>query len=82
VNPSPGNAVAFVLPIGLTLGGSNSWSLRLAGRLAAEGRNVALVEHTCVDWHPRLDMALPAGVRHVVCPGTTPVNADAGSRSR
>lgn len=67
--------VAFVLPIGLTLGGSNTWSVKVAGHLAARGWKAALIEHTCVKWHPRWDVAIPAGVRHVVCPGPTPVEA-------
>jgi glycosyltransferase involved in cell wall biosynthesis len=72
-----GSRIAFVLPIGMTLGGSNTWSIQLAGHLAAQGRRVVLIEHTSVAWHPRLDVSIPAGVEVVRCPGPTPFEAGA-----
>ena len=69
------STVAFVLPIGLTLGGSNTWCLGTARHLAARGGSPVLIEHTCVQWHPRWNVEIPASVRRIQCPGVTPVEA-------
>ncbi len=67
--------VAFVLPIGLTLGGSNTWCVGTARHLAPRGWRPVLVEHTCVQWHPRWNVEIPGDVRLLSCPGTTPADA-------
>lgn len=59
----------------MTLGGSNIWSVRLAGHLAKLGRRAILIEHTCVDWHPPLEVAIPSDVETIHCPGPTPIDA-------
>jgi glycosyltransferase involved in cell wall biosynthesis len=67
--------IGFVLPIGLTLGGSNAWSVGMAAALPAAGYSCALLEHTCVDWHPPLDPGDLPSVPHIPCPGRTPSRA-------
>ena len=63
--------VSFVLPFGLILGGMSTWSLQMAKYLHAEHCSASLIEHECIDWHPRLNIRLPEGVTHIHCHGAT-----------
>ncbi len=62
-------SIGFVLPIGRTLGGSNIWSARLCGHLAAVGVETVSFVHTNPGWHPDVDLSIPAASRCVVCGG-------------
>ena len=63
------NSVAFVLPIGCTLGGSNTWSVEMCRQLGLKNISTSLLEHEVVDWHGRLNVSLPGDVRRIPVPG-------------
>jgi glycosyltransferase involved in cell wall biosynthesis len=60
---------AFVLPIGVTLGGSNIWSARMCGHLAARGVPTALLEHANPGWHPDSELPVPSATPRIRCGG-------------
>ncbi len=65
--------ICFVLPDGMGLGGVTSWSIRMAGALAARGRTVSLLEHVnpYIEWQE----PVPPTVRLVRFSGTRPAVA-------
>ena len=61
-------SVAFALPMGLTLGGSNIWSLQMAAALQDAGHAPVLLQHPPVGGGRLFALDAPAGVRCIPCP--------------
>lgn len=61
--------IAFTLPIGVTLGASNIWSVQVANQLAEQGWTPFLLEHVSVGWHPDVDLQVGPGVQTLRCGG-------------
>ncbi|HNR94776.1 MAG TPA: glycosyltransferase family 4 protein [Kiritimatiellia bacterium] len=61
-------SVAFALPMGLTLGGSNIWSLQMAEALRDSGHAPALLQHPPIAKGRLFALEAPAGVRCIPCP--------------
>lgn len=57
---------SFILPNGLDLGGVTTWSVELAGHLAAEGQQTTLIRH--VDRYAGGKRLMPSGVDLIECP--------------
>jgi glycosyltransferase involved in cell wall biosynthesis len=70
---------AFTLPIGMTLGASNIWSVQLAGLLTRQGYAADVLVHPNVGWHPEIDLGLDPAIRVLTCPG--PKVTEAGQRN-
>ncbi len=72
--------IVFSFPTGITLGGSNIWSLYMLRHLAAKGIPVTAVVHRNTNWHPPLDLAWPDGVGRICSGGAEGPKAGVLSR--
>lgn len=76
------NRISFTLPIGMTLGASNIWSVQLAGLLIDQGYEASLLVHENVGWHPDINLSINPKIKVLACHGPKVTEARINDISR